>query len=249
MALLLLTAALSTHPRGGSHSSARQAAGPTVSLRGAVKEFKVEQQTFPGRSGITHLQLEFGLELFNNGPWPLILLRRGIICPGVVIAQNESDLEAGRLSYLVFEYRGSSEVWSRRRESLRKKLEQRVPPPGETFTLKPGESWKFDASVHVPLDDKPIMVSPKRESFEYLRQHSPIWVQVRCATWPTYLTRVQGDEGSEDGLDFARRLQRRWEGSGLLWFDELASEPIRLDLSAPSPKQPPPNRQPNKKQL
>jgi len=119
--------------------------------------------------------------------------------------------------------------------ALRAGLDKPSPPTAETRTLMPNETWLVDASVGVtvPVDPKRDISSVNKESLEVIRRLSPIWFRVTCEVWPWNL---EGMGPSREKLEFGHKLQGRWHQFGLLWLDEVNSEPMKLDLKVQATK-------------
>jgi hypothetical protein len=78
----------------------------------------------------------------------------------------------------------------------------------------------------VPTKSPSLSPSLKqKESLVTLQTLSPIWLQVVCEVWPWNV------EPADAKLSFGRKLQKRWQPIGVLWLDEIYSEPIRLDVN------------------
>ena len=64
--------------------------------------------------------------------------------------------------------------------------------------------------------------------------------QITCILWPE---NIEGLVRNSDQLPFGHKLQKRWKAAGVLWLEDMRSEPIQLDLRMATykPKTPPQN--------
>jgi hypothetical protein len=199
-------------------------------LRGRVERVEVGTADSPSKYATTPVAITLELSITNTGTDPLIFLQRDPECHQAVIGRNADELDVRNRQYLAYSGRSSSEVTSAKWASLRRSLDKPSPPSALTRTLKPGETLRFDGWIRIDLANDPKMYASlgnRSESLSRLQELSPVLLQVRCEAWPHYL---EGADTQRQNLVFGRELQLRWKAAGLLWLDEIYSEPITLDL-------------------
>lgn len=177
------------------------------------------------------IRLRVRMKLLNNSSKPIIFLKRDFLFPGIGLAQKTDDFEAGKL--LARDYAGMScsqtgKEWI----NLRKKLDQPTPPAEETFILMPNGEKVIDAEpvgLGVLIDPKKGFSTTEKESasWETVKSLPQLWVKIVAEPYPSW-----GLEPDCYGKSFGSRLQERWKDIGLLWLDDVQSEPIALDLKA-----------------
>ncbi|MBF2021991.1 MAG: hypothetical protein IGR93_18335 [Hydrococcus sp. C42_A2020_068] len=199
---------------------------PHIFLTGEITSIKITK----GLSGYG-INFKAKMTFKNTGDIPIIFLKREFLFPGIGIAEKPEDFEAGKL--LAKEYAGMS-CSQRGKEwiNLRKKLDQPIPPPEETFILMPNEEKVIDAEpvgIGVLIDPQKGFSSKDKESasWETIKNLSQLWIKVRAEPYPSW-----GLEPDCYGKSFGRELQKRWSKYGYLWLDDIFSEPIPLDLSS-----------------
>lgn len=196
----------------------------SVVLRGEVKSINVEET-----SSVVELIVNLKLELLNSGSRPVILLEaRPPVLRGAALAKNPDDLLS--LKNLVLEYHGESVDTSAEWVTLRKELDQPSPPLDKVRVLMPNEFWKWEDSVGFSLLKDPVnnYFLDKRETWKNIKQMSIVWLRAICQVWSLNLESRSGNDRTEK--PFGHKLQTRWENVGLLWLDDIQSEPILLDL-------------------
>ena len=113
-------------------------------------------------------------------------------------------------------------------------LDKSIPPTGITRVMRPGESWSWDTSITLNLQEwnscnQHIGVEIGWE--EIKRRTTPLWLRVSYELWPFNVENFKPNLG---GI-----LQKRWKKHGLLYLDDkrgrywhatLTSEPIELRL-------------------
>ena len=112
-------------------------------------------------------------------------------------------------------------------------LDKATPPPHQSRILMPNESWSLAATVGVSLPDHPEMFAPaKGASLKDIKELSPVGLRVVCEVWPWNLE----PNADRSKLKYGgRELQRRWKDVGVLWLDDIYSEPITLNLKESNP--------------
>lgn len=198
-----------------------------LTLRGRVESVRLKE--IDKSSALIEINLK--MELVNSGVKPIILLQREPLFPGGALARKPEDFERGNLlaGDAGWPANESSSEWT----TLRLKLDKPNPPADETRILKPGESWPLETSVRlvVPTDPSKYTSSRKKESLATIQQLSPVWLRVVCEVWPWNVEPLNADRNQ---LKFGHKLQKRWKATGLLWLDEIYSEPIMLDVRTAS---------------
>jgi hypothetical protein len=174
------------------------------------------------------LDVKLRFEIVNNGTKPVLFLAaKKPIFPGVFVSKSQTDLLAGET--LIRDYYGLSANTSPEWEVLRASMNQSTPPSELLHVLMPNESWSLSDSVSIGMPTKLRENSyyPRTENWEAIHALSVVWFRVLCEVWPLNLeTSIHKDD-----LSFGKELQERWKERGLLWLDEILSEPIMLDLS------------------
>lgn len=209
-----------------ANASAQSASGQTskgLTLRGRVESVGVKQ--IDQSSALIDIKLK--MELVNVGVRPIILLEREPLFPGGALARKPEDFEGGNL--LAADAGWPSNDISPEWATLRSNLDKPSPPADETRLLMPGESRLVETSVRlvVPTDPSKYMSSRKKESLATIQQLSPVWLRVVCELWPWNVEPLNADRNQ---LKFGHKLQERWKDIGLLWLEEIYSEPIMLDV-------------------
>jgi hypothetical protein len=196
-------------------------------LRGEIES--VEIRDIDRSSSLIEVKLK--MELVNISSKPIILLRRD---PnefiGSALAKSPNDFKTGNI--LASNYGGPSNSIDPEWAALRAKLDTPNPPPDETRILMPDELWQFQISARVGVPtksgrkDKIEFIGT--ESLQVIQQLSPIWLRVTIhEIWPFNVEKVGPDR---DTLKLGHKLQKRWKAVGLLWLEDIYSEPIILDL-------------------
>ncbi|HZN06786.1 MAG TPA: hypothetical protein VFB65_08370 [Pyrinomonadaceae bacterium] len=77
------------------------------------------------------------------------------------------------------------------------------------------------------MPDNPELFLPARgASLKDLKELSSLWLRVVCEVWPWNLE----PSADRSKLKYGRKLQRRWKDVGVLWLDEIYSEPLTLNV-------------------
>jgi hypothetical protein len=199
----------------------------SVVLRGEVQLLEVKKSS-PSE---IMLNVSLKMELLNNGSKPVIFLEtKPPELRGVALAKSPKDFSASK--NLASAYYGESVDTSREWAVLRSELNQSSPPLDKVRVLIPNESWKFDGIVNISLPknesgkDK-FSLSSKKESWETIKQLPAVWLRATVQVWSLNL---EPKSSEQTELKFGNELQKRWKDVGLLWLDDIQSEPIALDL-------------------
>jgi hypothetical protein len=194
-----------------------------LTLRGNIESMQVKE--IDHSSALIDIKLK--MELFNAGQRPIILLKREPLFPGGALARMPQDFETGNL--LADDAGWPSNDISAEWTNLRSNLDKRRPPADETRVLMPGQSWLLATSVRlvVPTDPSKYSSSRKKESLATIQQLSPVWLRVVCEVWPWNVEPLNAERNQ---FKFGHKLQERWKDLGLLWLEEIYSEPIAIDL-------------------
>ena len=222
--LLLAIASLWAEPRVFAKGTSNQT-DKRLWLRGKVISVNIISDSAGSRYSSNFLQMKLLLELVNTGPTPIIFLKRGPLFVGAVLAKQPHDFATG--NHLVRTYVGPAVDVSPEWEALRVSLDKPTPPPEQTRILMPNESWSLQATVGVSLPAHPEVFLPARgASLKDIKELSSVWVRVVCEVWPWNLE----PSADRSKLKYGRKLQRRWKDVGVLWLDEIYSEPLTLNL-------------------
>jgi hypothetical protein len=201
-----------------------------ICLRGKVISMKTVADSPSSQYSSNFLEIKLMLELVNTSPTPIVFLKREPRFVGAALAKKPDDFALG--NHLARTYVGPAVSLSPEWVDLRTSLDKPTPPPDETRILMPNEAWSLEATVGVSLPDHPEMFSPaKSASLKDIKQLSNVWLRVVCEVWPWNLE--PGADRSK--LNFGRKLQRRWKDVGVLWLDEIYSEPMMLNLKDDNP--------------
>lgn len=192
-------------------------------LRGKVESVEVTE--LDGSAALIKIKLK--MELINTGSNPIIFLQKDPLFVGAALARSPDALARGE--FLATDYAGPAVDISPEWAALRASLDKTSPPPDKVRVLKPNESWLLEASVgvSVPKNSGTDISFRKKESLQTIQKLSPIWLRVVGEVWPRNLE--PGVERSK--LKLGHQLQNRWKENGVLWLDDIYSEPISLDLS------------------
>jgi hypothetical protein len=197
----------------------------SLCLRGKVISVKTISDSSGSRYSSNFLEIKLLLELVNTGPTPIIFLKREPRFVGAALAKKPDDFATG--NHLVRTYVGPAVSLAPEWAVSRLSLDTATPPPDQTRILMPNESWSLGATVGVSLPDHPEMFAPaKGASLKEIKELSPVWLSVVCEVWPWNLE----PNANRSKLKYGRELQRRWKDVGVLWLDDIYSEPITLNL-------------------
>jgi hypothetical protein len=194
-----------------------------IALRGRVESVQVTE--IDRSSALIEIKLK--MELVNVGTRPVILLQSEPFFPGGALARKPEDFEQGNV--LVVDAGWPSNDISPEWATLRSNLDKSNPPADQTRLLMPGESRPMETAVRlvVPTDPSKYTSSRKKESLATIQQLSPVWLRVVCEVWPWNVEPLNADRSQ---LKFGHKLQKRWKDVGLLWLEEIYSEPIMMDV-------------------
>lgn len=198
-----------------------------LTLRGKVESVQVKD--IDQSSALIDIKLT--MEFVNVGVKPIILLQREPVFPGGALASKPEDFEKGNV--LVADAGWPSNDTSPEWSTLRSKLDKAGPPEDVTRFLMPGESESVATSVRlvVPTDPSKYTSSKKKETLATIQELSPVWLRVVCEVWPWNVEPLDADRSK---LKFGHKLQERWKDTGVLWLDEIYSEPIMIDMKVAS---------------
>ena len=200
-----------------------------LSLRGRVESVEIKEVDWASAL----IDIKVKMELVNTGVKPIIFLKREPLFPGGALAKKPDDFEIGTV--LVADAGWPSNDISPEWATLRANLDKPSPPTDETRFLMPGESWPLETSVRlvVPTDSSKYTSSRNKESLAVIQQLPRVWLRVVCEVWPTNVEPLTTDRSD---LEFGHKLRQRWKETGLLWLDEIYSEPIAMDVKTASYK-------------
>jgi hypothetical protein len=113
---------------------------------------------------------------------------------------------------------------------LRKSLDKPEPPLDQTRILAPHGTWAFETDYwfNMSRNGTSSRVDTRGPMFTTLEEASPVWMQVTVEMWPFNLEPYEKAE--EIQYKFGHEQQRRWQNKGVLWINEISSEPIMLSL-------------------
>jgi len=95
------------------------------------------------------------------------------------------------------------------------------------WTIAPGESLPYETNATLYIE-KAGSFDKTSQSWDTIRQASPVWLQVTLETWAVNIEpRVD-----PKNLEFGKMLRRRWQQVGELQLEHLTSEPMLLDFSS-----------------
>lgn len=191
-------------------------------LRGETESVTVEELD----SEEVLIKIKLKMELTNKGANPIFLLNKEPLFVGASIAKSTDDLASGVL--LASNYAGPAVDKSPYWGNLRASLEQMSPPPDKIRVLKPNDTWFVITSIvfGVPAKTGGSISFRKQESWSVIQKLPHVWLKVVCEVWPRNIE----PGANRSKLEFGHNLQRRWHRHGVLWLDDLVSEPIQIDL-------------------
>lgn len=159
------------------------------------------------------LMLYLRAHLTNTSRKTLILYK-GVNVVGELISRNPSDASAGR-------YVSSSTltVYS----AGAKDFSKAVRPTGDFIILSPMKS--FEVKIRVPII---VKNSNRLSGTAAIDQPDPFGalplgeyvLQTRVSIW-------------DNSIDEAQTLRNRWKRRGLLWFDDVTSQPMKFRVEKP----------------
>jgi len=195
-----------------------------LSLRGEVESVEIREID----SSLSLIEVKLRMVMTNVGTKPIIFLKQGPLFVGASLVKNPDDFKIG--DFLASNYGGPSNSIDSEWATLRTNLDKLNPPPDETRILMPNETWQMETSarVSVPTKSGKGTFSRKVESLEVLQQLSPVWLRIVGEVWPF---NVEEPGYDREKLNFGHKLQKRWKDEGLLWLENIYSEPIKLDLA------------------
>jgi hypothetical protein len=201
-------------------------ASSTLSLRGKVTSVKIVADAPGSRYSSKFLEIKLTLEIINTSLTPIIFVNREPVFVGAALAKQPDDFKTG--NFLAQTYVGPAVNLAPEWAALRQDLNKPTPPPDQTHIRMPNESWSLGATVGVSLPDHPEMFArAKSRSLKEIKELSPVWLRVVYEVWPWNLEPA----ADRRKLNYGRKLQRRWKTAGVLWLDEIYSEPMPLNLN------------------
>jgi hypothetical protein len=211
-------------PRAGAAAAGvrREAAKP-LSVRVKIDSLEIEE-----RSATTaNVRLKVTLELVNTGDRPVIVLSQPPTLVGLELARTPEDFAAGRR--LLSTYAGPAVSLAPEWGELRAKLSREQPPSEHTRVIPPGGSWSFAGATGFTVSNMQDYTG-RLVRWDELRREGAVSMRLIFEFWPLNL-----EPGvKRSALRFGRQLQRKWRKLGLLWLDDLLSEPATLRLDGGS---------------
>lgn len=201
----------------------------TQNISNVTLQCYIESSKITYSSTEVSISLNVKLEILNSGTTPIIFLQT--ISPtliGTILARSPEDLTPSRS--LVFEHHSSSVNTSSDWVLLHNSLDKLSPPTDKVCILMPKESWSTKGSVSLtcPTESYKKSFFPKRESWETIKEASPVWIQVIYEVWPS---NIEVADSKRTKLPLGKKLKHQWQAFGSLLLYPLYSEPIQLDLS------------------
>lgn len=194
----------------------------SIVLRSEVESIEIQSNT----PSSVMLNVNLKMDLFNNGIKPVIFLEaKPPELRGGALAKNPEDFSS--FKHLALDYYGESIDTSPEWTVLRNALNQPSPPQDKVRILMPDESWKWEGRVQISLPKSDKDAFSDKETWESIRRLPAVWLRAICQVWSLNLEPKGTDR---DELKFGNELQKRWKNTGLLWLDDIQSEPIALDL-------------------
>jgi hypothetical protein len=218
--LLLLSGVMEgAHLINSSSTPQKDCDKKPLCLRGKVVGIKLVREN---KDSIV-FDIKLSLEVSNLGDKPVIILQREFWLGATALASSPRDAAA-------YKYLHTSGHWpsistSPEWKALRRCLNQSAPPPDLTRVLKPGESQPYETSTSLYIE-KAGSFDKTKQSWDTIKQASPVWLQVTLEMWPVNLE----PRGDMDNPGFGKILQQRWQRYGVVQLGRLTSEPMQLQL-------------------
>jgi hypothetical protein len=186
-------------------------------LRGSVASIRLVRED---NHSIT-FDVKLNLEFINTSETGVIILQRGFWLGATTLARSPEDAAAHKYLYSSSHWPSvdTSPEWGK----LRQRLDQPSPPTDLTRVLVPGASLPYETGATLYIE-KPGSFDKTSQSWNTIKQASPVWLQVTLEMWPVNLEPKVDPDNSE----FGKMLQRRWQQFGALPVGYLTSEPMRL---------------------
>lgn len=191
----------------------------SLCLRGKVVDVKLVHEN---KHSIV-FDVKLNLEFSNYSRTPIIILQQEFWLGATSLARSPEDATAYKYIYISGHWPSvsTSPEW----KALRQRLNQPNPPQALTLVLGEGKSMSYETSTKLYIE-KAGSFDKTKQSWEIIKQASPVWLQVTLEMWPVNL------EPSVDinSPAFGKMLQRRWRQHGVLQLERLTSEPMPLQL-------------------
>ena len=151
---------------------------------------------------INSLQIELGLRYTNAGEATFVLYNGVHSVIRQMVSRNPEDMSPKR-----FLVDASNLVVTSRQTAI-----EAGSAPGKSFVvLRPHASFETKTNVVILLNRKTNQAEGSLASGDY-------FLQVTVCTW-------------HESQALAERLRRAWAGTGVLWYSNLTSDPIRFNIS------------------
>lgn len=172
--------------------------------------------------------VNYEMTLANTGSKPVIFLKE--IPPeirGWGLTKRSDDPLYDKPIF--FSYFGESVDTSSKWNIFRNELNQSSPPLDKVHILMPNESWKWRGNTFFTLPKQKKSNLFETESWENIKDLPEVWLHAICQVWSLNIEPKSNDRSD---FVFGKKLQKRWKDVGLLWLDDIRSEPIPLDLNS-----------------
>lgn len=206
-----------------SHHSAVSESGSPLTLSGKVTGVQVGPRR---KSGYTPVRLSFEMEWRNSGSRPIILMNRAPQCLTAEMAGSLNDFETRKGTFSTYSVNVSADfVTAAQWSQFRRLMDQKAPPPDLTTTIPPGSSnqYSFNCSFGLPLAETSTSPYWIQMSLSQLREIRPLFIRFVGCDVRSY--------GIDERVDFAKKLQKRWNQQGFLWLNEVDSAPMPLNFN------------------
>lgn len=186
-------------------------------LRGKVT--KVEFVRENNHSIVFNSKLD--LEFINNSDKPIILLKREFWLGAKTIARSSEEANTNKYLYSSGGWEAVSDA--PKLAELSQQLNQPSPPSDLTQTLLPGESMSYQTNATLYIEKKGSF-DKTSQSWDVIKQTSPVWLQVTFEIWSKNI-------GRRIEPEFGKTLQKRWKQFGELQLNNITSEPMSLTFA------------------
>lgn len=201
-------------------------------------EGKVDGITCSRAAQYVNCQIKLKLQFSNTAEVPVIFMRP---IKDDEYWHGETSLAFTRAALVSYEFIHAGSAWpsiyiGEPYKRVARELDQPIPPEHLTHTLKPGEFWTWNTSVHwgVNIDNtcasnREIGVEIGWREIEKLKE--PLWMRVSYQIWPFNV------ENFKPRLGLI--LKKRWANLGTFYVEKsdgkystgnITSEPIELDF-------------------
>lgn len=193
-------------------------------LEGRIIDTQFEEKKYDIRVNLT---IQF--DLTNVGEKNLLFWKQDKPLPLGYALSPGLSFEAQNL--IDSSFLGPSFDFSEEWKNLRESLDKENPPPALIRVLEPNETWSFVSEETIITAKEAGLIRPL--TLEKLRNSSPCWIKVFFQVWSR---NIELDSKDRAKLPFSKVLQNRWSEYGNLWIEDIASEPIQIDLSSAEEK-------------